>query len=381
MKKALFIILAAVLVFGGVYGVYHLSRLHRAEIEMNGAILNINEGEHSEAIDIIKDVLSEYRYRVVRAPALYLLADTYGRTGMYRSAEKTYNIILSNPSLKEIDNWWNGSIVSLAKLFRKGHLKASFSQKETLVRSIDGIIDEMQEAEKTEKKISLIQAMERFSLLVLTYNFEINVEVPSDETILRGLKTELGYLLLETGDYGRAEEVLKNVDTPVSRLGLVKLYLKKGEYEKGIELLKGLLAYDKTGYIKKYYIKELFDYAEELYSKRVYNEALELYAEIDREAPDTTYSELALYRLAKYYYNKHDDVKSFQAIEKMLSNSIPLKDEEALLLKGYIHYDRRQFVSALKVFKKFIKIYPKSEMLGTAREWKAMTERSIKYIG
>jgi len=381
VKKALFIFLAAVMVFGGVYGVYHLSRLHRAETEMNGAILNINEGELSEAIDTIKEVLSEYRYRVVRAPALYLLADSYGRTWMYGSSEKTYNIILSDPSLKEIDNWWIGSIVSLSKLYRKGHLKASFSQKETLVRSIDGVIDEMQDADRTGEQISLTRAMERFFLLVLTFNFEINVEVPSDETVLRGLKTELGYLLIETGDYGRAEEVLKNVDTPVSRLGLVKLYLKKGEYEKGIELLKGLLAYDKTGYIKKYYIKQLFDYAEELYSKRIYHDALELYAEIEREAPDTTYSELALYRLAKYYYNNRDDVKSFQAIEKMLSNSIPLKDEEALILKGYIYYDRREFVKALKVFKEFIKSYPKSEELGTAREWKAMTERSIKYIG
>ena len=369
------------MVSGGVYGVYHLSRLNRAETEMNGAILNINEGELSEAIDTIKEVLSEYRYRVVRAPALYLLADAYGRTGMYRSAEKTYNIILSDPSLKEINNWWIGSIVSLAKLYRKGHLKASFSQKETLIRSIDSVIDEMQNADRTEKQISLTRSMERFFLLVLTFNFEINVEVPSDETVLRGLKTELGYLLIETGDYGRAEEVLKTVDTPVSRLGLVKLYLKKGESEKGIGLLKGLLAYDKTGNIKKYYIKQLFDYAEELYSKRIYHDALELYEEIEREAPDTTYSELALYRLAKYYYNNRDDVKSFQAIEKMLSNSIILKDEEALILKGYIYYDRREFVKALKVFKEFIKSYPKSEMLGTAREWKAMTERSIKYIG
>jgi len=381
VKKALFIFLAVVLVFGGVYGVYHLSRLHRAETEMNGAILNINEGEISEAIDTIKEVISEYRYRVVRAPALYLLADSYGRTGMYRPAEKAYNIILSDTSLKEIDNWWTGSIVSLAKLYRKGHLKASFSQKETLVRSIDGVIDEMQDTDRPEKQINLTRAMERFFLLVWTFNFEINVEVPSDEAVLRGLKTELGYMLIETGDYGRAEEVLKNVDTPVSRLGLVKLYLKKGEYEKGIELLKGLLAYDKTGYIKKYYIKQLFDYAEELYSKRIYHDALEIYAEIEREAPDTTYSELALYRLAKYYYNNRDDAKSFQAIEKMLSNSIPLKDEEALLLKGYIYYDRRQFMKALKVFKEFIKSYPKSEMLQTAREWKAMTERSIKYLG
>ena len=95
MKKALVIFLAIVMVFGGVYGVYHFSRLHQAEKEMNRAILSINEGENIEEIDIIKEVLSEYRYRVVQAPALYLLAGAYVRTGAYRSAEKSYSVMLS----------------------------------------------------------------------------------------------------------------------------------------------------------------------------------------------------------------------------------------------------------------------------------------------
>jgi outer membrane protein assembly factor BamD (BamD/ComL family) len=68
-------------------------------------------------------------------------------------------------------------------------------------------------------------------------------------------------------------------------------------------------------------------------------------------------------------------------IDKLLANGVSLKDPDALMMKGFIYYDKREFVRALKVFKEFIKRYPQSEMVPQAREWKAMTERSIKYIG
>ena len=381
MKKAFFIFLAIIMIGGGVYGVYQFSGLHRAETEINRAILNINEEKYAEAVEILKEVLSNYEYRIVRAPALNLLAQTYEHTGAYRSAENIYNSIISDPSLKDIDNWWASSVISLTKLYRKGKLRTSVSQKEQLVRSIDGFIEDIEQKDRFEDQQDFLQAVKRFFTAMLTFNFQIDVEIPSDATVIRGLKIELGYLLLEIGEYGRAEEVLSSVDSPVSKLGLAKLYLEMGEHQKGIEILKGLLTYDYTGNIKKYYIKELFDYAEALYSKGLYHEALMLYEEVDRIAPDTVYSELSLYRLSKHYFDSHENSKSFRTIEKLLNNSITLKDQEALLIKGYMYYDRREFVKALKVFNEFLKLYPKSKLYGTAREWKAMTERSIKYVG
>jgi len=63
-----------------------------------------------------------------------------------------------------------------------------------------------------------------------------------------------------------------------------------------------------------------------------------------------------------------------------LSNGVAVSDEDALMLKGYIFYDRREFIRALKIFNEFIKRYPRSEKLSSAREWTAMCERSIKYL-
>jgi tetratricopeptide (TPR) repeat protein len=381
VKKGLFIIVAIIMVAGGIYGAYHFSGLHSAETQINKAILHITGGKYPEAIAILKEVLSKNDYKVVRAPALYLLADTYERSGKYRSAGESYRLILSDASLKEIDNWWLSSIIALSKLYRKGMLQASVSQKQALVQSIDGIIVEEQSSEEVKEGRNFSETLRYYIGLIIAFNFDIKVETPSDEIVMKELKTELGYLLIALNEDDRAEEVLSRIDSPVSRLGLAKLYLKKGENEKGIEMLRNLLVYDKTGAIKQYYIKELYDYAESLYSKRKYCDALNLYEEVVEQAPDTEYSELSLYRLATHYYSTRNNGKALPQIEKLLSNSIPSKDEEAMLMKGYIYYDRREFVKALKVFKEFIKNYPNSKLYRTAREWKAMTERSIKYLG
>ena len=46
-----------------------------------------------------------------------------------------------------------------------------------------------------------------------------------------------------------------------------------------------------------------------------------------------------------------------------------------------MYYDSRNFIRALKTFDAFIKKYPGSGQVHKAREWKAMSERSIKYLG
>ncbi len=381
MKKALYILIAIVLVGGGVYGAWNFSNLHQAETRMNRAILLINEGSYPEAINVIREVLSEYKYRVVTAPALYLLANTYEKSEQYRSAQETYKLLITDTSLQTIDNWWSGAVLAIAKLYRKGYLKATVSQKKALVLSIEDFIEKRTASTSGEKSaFCLTDVRDRLSAL-FTSGFDLKVERLTDQAVIRGLYVEVGYLLLDLGEYRRAEAALKRVDSPVSKLGLARLYLQTGEYRKGIELLEGLLEYDKTGAIKNYYIKNLFDYAEALYGKKKYPEAIELFEKVDMEGVGTTYQELALYRLAEYYYETHDNGKSIRMIDKLLENGISLKDPDALMMKGFIYYDKREFVRALKVFNEFIKRYPQSDMVPHVREWKAMTERSIKYIG
>jgi tetratricopeptide (TPR) repeat protein len=383
MKKALLIILAIVLVGGGLYGAFYLYNLQKAETQINSAVLSFNEKDYSKAALELKEVISNYDYKVVKAPALYLLGVTYEKSEHFSSAEEAYKLLIADHDLRDINNWYEQSIISLSRLYRKGLGETTLYDKDTLHKFIISISQEIKTKKEAEKESGWVfsNAVKRTFDKLLTINYSLNIEELTDEKILEGLLTELGFLYLETKDYGNAISVFQQLNTPVSRFGLSEAYLEMGEYRKGLDILKELIAYDTTGRIKRLYIVKLFDHAETLYKKGQYKEAIELFTMVYGEDPNTTYAELSLYYLAKHYYNIHSNGKALAYIEKILNNTIDIKDEESLLLKGYIYYDKREFMKALKAFNDFIKKYPTSEKLKTAREWKAMTERSIKYIG
>jgi tetratricopeptide (TPR) repeat protein len=383
MKKALLIILAVVLVGGGLYGSFYFYHLQKAETYINKAILSINEGDYVKAARGLKEAAAKYDYKIVKAPALYLLAITYEKSEKYTTAEDAYKILISNNLLKDVNNWYEQSIISLSKLHRKGLVTTSISQKENLYEYINIINREIYKKKETEKvsRWAFTDMIKHAFGQLLVINYSINVEELTDEKILEELTTELGFLYFETKDYKRAIMVFKEIDSPVSKYGLAKVYLAMEEYRKGLEILKELIIHDTTGKIQRYYINELYNYAKTLYKKKQYKEAIDLFDMVVGESPNTKYAEQSLYYIAKHYYSTHNNGESLTYIEQILNNAIDIKDEESFLLKGYIYFDKREFLKALKVFKDFIKKYPASEQLNTAREWKAMTERSLKYIG
>ncbi len=213
-----------------------------------------------------------------------------------------------------------------------------------------------------------------------SFNFDLAVRVPEPFVLLDEVESELGFLYLRTGRYDEAEEVFSKVDTPVGMFGLSKVYLNSGQQDKGIILLEKLMEFDTTGKVRVYYVQEAFKYAVNLYKEEKYKEAQRIFNKIQKEFKNTLYSELSLYYLARYYYeaNKFDD--ALKSIDKILSNAVDTKNEDAQLIKGYIYFDRQDFIQALKIFNDFLKRYPDSNSTRTAKEWKAMCERSIKYL-
>ena len=101
MKKALLIVLAIILVGGGLYGSYYFYNLQQAETHINEAILSINEGDYISAAQGLKDVVVKYDYKIVQAPTLYLLAITYEKLKKYSSAEDAYKLIISDNQLTQ----------------------------------------------------------------------------------------------------------------------------------------------------------------------------------------------------------------------------------------------------------------------------------------
>lgn len=381
MKKGFLLFFTLLLIFSGVYGAYYFQKLKKAETSINNSIIYIHEGKYDEALDKLKDIIAQYEFGIVRAPALYLLADTYEKTGQYDSAIATHRALITNEKFARSGNWYIQSLISISKLYRKGIIKISNQQIEIIENYLELIRERIKkklESENTDPE-SLAEDIMIVVRSFLSFNYNIAIKEISQEELFIELETELGFLYLMTGKYDDAKEIFLKMNTPVSKFGLARSYLESGEEKKGIFLLEKLIKYDTTGKVQAYYLKETFKYAEHLYKMKRYDEAMVVFNSIKSEFENTRYSELSLNYLAKYYYNKNNAI-AVKYIDKIISNSVHIKDEEALLLKGYIYYDKRNFLKALKVFNDFIKRFPKSDKISTAREWKAMCERSIKYL-
>jgi TolA-binding protein len=133
--------------------------------------------------------------------------------------------------------------------------------------------------------------------------------------------------------------------------------------------------------VREFYLQSTYDLAASFHEEGRTAEAVMLYQKLIETGPSTRYHELSAHRLAEHYYVKREYTRSLAYIQMVLDNEVSIHDENAQLLKGYIAYDRKQYVQALHIFDRFIESYPRSERVETAREWKSMCERVIRYFG
>jgi tetratricopeptide (TPR) repeat protein len=380
MRRGFLVLFTFILIGVGVYGAYYFYRLQRAEALVDQAIVEIQDGKYEEARKTLTNTVAQYDYGVVAAPSLYLMAETYIKEEKYQNAIQTYKTLLSDRRIDLIDRWSVQSIVALSRLHRRGHHPLSDMQigvlQETLER-IAGRLEYRETAESSELQREIDFLGERIRDL----SFSPLIREVTRDDLRRETSTELGFLYLSVKEYYRAEEVFSSLGSPVGKLGLAKVYIEKGEQSKGIKLLEELLDYDRTGNIRAYYLKEATEYGESLFREKRFDEAVKVFEIVGRQADSLPYADLSLYYIAMYCYSTKRYDRSLMYIDKILGNGVPFKDEEALLLKGFVYYDTRDFLRALKTFDGFIKKYPKSIQVHKALEWKAMSERSIKYLG
>jgi len=379
MKKVFFIFLAFILIVSGIYGTYYFTTLKNAEVLINKATINIDECNFDKAISILKSVVSKYKYPVVRTTSLYYLGNAYEKKKNYNAALKSYNKVVSDKKLNSNNNWYIRSVISISRIYRKNLIKSSTQQDEILKRYIKLI--EAKIKEKEEKEIGLEEKIVNIVKKILVFNCSLYQEAGDNFQILNELETELGFLCLKTGEYDKAINIFSKLNTNLAKLGLAEAYIENLNIIKGLKILEDLIKYESDGNILIYYLKTAYDYAEKLYNKKRYSNAVSLFKKIISLSKNSDYSEYSMYYLARYYYGQKSYKSALAYIDKILKNSIHLKDEEAQLLKGYIYYDKNDFILALKAFNDFIKKFPDSNKVKNAREWKDMCERNIKYFG
>ena len=378
MKKTLLVILALILIVFGIYGITTYSKLKQAKSHLNNAVLSMNEKKYDDAIEKLKSVISVYPQSIVKAPALYLLGTIYEKQPHYAAAAETYRILVIHKDIPVNNDWLILSIIALSKLYRNDLMSHSEGSENTVFRYIHTIENAIR-LKKEQISLSPLIRWDETPFISLQNNF-VSLKLDKNE-ILKYLETELAFLYIEAKRYKEAAIIFSELNTNAARFGMAQIYFEMGHYRDGINLLKELTDYDTTGKINVLYLDKMYTYAELLFEKEYFRESVDIYLKIISLSQNSRYGELSSYKLSVYYYSRGDFKKAHRFVDTTLTNNVTLKDEDSYLLKGYLYYDARDYYRALKIFDSFATRFPQSRNIQTARAWKLMCERSVKYLG
>ena len=378
MKKTLLVILALILIVCGIYGIASYSKLKQAKSQLNDAVLSLNEKKYHDAIEKLKSVIAFYPQSIVKAPALYLLGDIYEKQRHYAAATETYRILVTHKDIPVNNDWLILSIIALSKLYRNDLMPLSEGSEKAVFRYIHTIENAIR-LKKEQLSLSALVRWDETPFISLQNNL-VSLKLDKNE-ILKYLETELAFLHIEAKQYKEAAIIFSELNTNAARFGMARIYFEMGHYRDGINLLKELTDYDTTGKINVLYLDKMYTYAELLFEKEYFRESVDIYWKIISLSLNSRYGELSSYKLSVYYYSLGDFTKAHRFVDTTLTNNVTLKDEDSYLLKGYLYYDAQDYYRALKIFDSFGTRFPQSRNIQTAREWKLMCERSVKYLG
>lgn len=379
MKKLIGFVFALLLLGVGFMGIYHFYNLEKAKTIFDEAIKNYRNEKIKEALKGLETLIENYNYPVVDGHALLVEGDIYYSTGNIKKAIECYDRVITDKKLMKIKRVYYQANIRIARIYR------IFLKNKKIDRNSNLLKKEILELERLLREdvepsgynqLTLKGILSRLESIAFKPEFEL----PDVNESIDQLKTELGYLHFYSGNLKAADDYFKNSKNPYAKLGLARVYLAKGKREEALKLLYDIKDFDPTGKPGELYYDELFRYANELYKKSFYEEAIFYFKKISSKVPDSVYSELSLYTLAKYYYDRKDYKRALGYISTLLSNSTNFKDQDGLILKGIIMYKTKNFRTALNTFSNILKKYPSSPRKYEVKEWKELCERAIKYL-
>ena len=379
MKKLIGFVFAILLLIIGILGIYHFYKLENARNLLNSTIDVYRKGRREEAITALNKIAGDYNYPVVKGYVYLLLGDIYYDAENIKKSIEYYNQITKDLGMKEIKKVYYQAHVRIAGIYLKLLKSKKIEDKnELILKKIYELESLIKENEKPLRShpVNLKNILYYFESIA----FKPEIYIPDIDESIDQLKTELGYLYFYAGNTKKAEDYFKEVDNTYAKLGLARIYLLTGRRERALELLYDIKEFVPDKAPIELYYDELFRYANDLFKKAFYEEAIFYFKKISLKMPDTLYSELSLYKLANYYYDRNEYKPALKYINSLISNSIYAKDQNGFILKGIIMYKTGNYNEALQIFNNFLKRYPSSRRKSEVREWKALCERSIKYL-
>lgn len=298
------------------------------------------------ALDIATDLAARYPESKYLPDAMFLIADSYERNGLYRLAYLKYSYILKDP-----------------RTLRRSDLAAEVNARIGVLK-----IKRNYSEEGIAQLINLVSAS-------------------TDSDFRSRVYTEIGYARLKFGKFDDAEKAFdlalrEDSENEEAILGKSRALARQG---RDSEALKGYDAFIEKKGDTSLYSKDV----KRLYGDRIYQAGLRdvrsgryrsarrHFNDFMRRYPSSRYVENACYWMGESYYASGIYATAIQWFNRTLSNRWRHKDEDAKIKLGYSYYMQKKFDLAAREFNEYLAKYPAGRYRDLARRWKQSSSREI----
>ncbi|MFW6366157.1 MAG: tetratricopeptide repeat protein [Spirochaetota bacterium] len=305
-----------------------------------------NRSAINDAIDLFTKIIARYPDTSYSAKALYHIADSYEKIGLFRLAYLKYSYILKEKRHSLDDQTQKEIIAKLAKL----KIKKNYS----------------------EEGISQL-----YSLL----------EDSTDPQFRSRIYSEIGYSYLKVDEVSRAEQAFElslreYSENQEAILGKARALKRLGKSSEAFEQYDYFLAHhglfsQYTRDVKNAYLKQSYATALSHFKNGSYWSAINYFNIVLNRFPGSKYTENSCYWIGESYYKlgRYDTARNYYS--KALSNGYYHKDQDSRIKMGYTYFMQKKYDLAAREFQTYIESYPKGRYISIARRWKESSAREL----
>lgn len=300
----------------------------------------------NRAIELFTKVIAHYPDTSYAAKALYHIANSYEKIGLYRLAFLKYSYLLKEKQHQLDSRSRNEVLAHLAKL-------------------------------KIRKNYSEEGIRQLYSLL----------EDSTDSQFRSRLYSEIGYSYLTLDEVSRADRAFdlalrENSGNQEAILGKARALKRLGKSTEAFQQYDYFLSHhgsfsQYTRDVRNAYLKQSYSTALSHFKKGSYWPAIKYFRLVLKKFPESKYTENSYYWIGESYYKleRYSDARSYYS--KTLSNGYYHKDQDARIKLGYTYFMQKKYDLAAREFQAYLDSYPNGKHNKIARRWKESSAREL----
>jgi TolA-binding protein len=201
--------------------------------------------------------------------------------------------------------------------------------------------------------------------------------------------TELGHAYLKMGQYRKSKRMFdialtENGTNEEAILGKARALKRIGYANKAYDLYEYFLKYygnfsHFTRDTRNAYLRQVYSSGYSSYRKGRYYPAISFLKRLLRYFPHSRKSEDALYWIGESYYSLQKYEEANRYFNRVLSNSLHHRNQQARMKRGYSYFMAKRFDLAAREFQIYMNDYPQGKYFKTAKKWNTMSAREIMY--